>query len=159
VKAVRAVGSGEASFSLEYPIVIDGRNLYRPKEMARAGFVYHSVGRPVADSRKHVLRGQIGRNASGIHNSLCRYCWLAPGTGATSQIGQSASLRFNGSLCNTSGANLLFVSAVMCNVVASGAKRNQVLLGIIAGMTPKLFVVGLQVRHGAARLTPPAVAP
>jgi len=33
---------------LKYPIVIDGRNLYRPDEMAQAGFVYHSVGRQLA---------------------------------------------------------------------------------------------------------------
>jgi UDPglucose 6-dehydrogenase len=33
---------------LKYPIVIDGRNLYRPYEMAQAGFVYHSVGRQLA---------------------------------------------------------------------------------------------------------------
>jgi hypothetical protein len=46
----------------------------------------------------------------------------------------------------------------MCNVVASGAKRDQVLFGIVAGMTPKLFVVDLQVRHRAAQLTPPAIA-
>jgi len=42
--------------------------------------------------------------------------------------------------------------------VAGGAECNQVLLGIIAGMTPKLFVVDLQVRHRAARLTPPGIA-
>ena len=42
--------------------------------------------------------------------------------------------------------------------VACGAECNQVLLGIIAGMTPKLFVVDLQVRHPAARLTLPAIA-
>jgi len=105
-----------------------------------------------SDSRKHVLRGQIGRKASGIYNSLCRHCWLAPGTGATSQIGQSVPLRFKGSLSNTSGANLLSVSAVMCNVVASGAKRDQVLFGIVAGVAAKLFVVDFQVRHRAACL-------
>ena len=49
-------------------------------------------------------------------------------------------------------------SAVMCNVVASGAKRNQVLFGMVAGMAAKLFVMDLQVRHRAARLTPPAIA-
>ena len=35
--------------------------------------------------------------------------------------------------------------------VACGAECNQVLLGIIVGMTPKLFVVNFQVRHCAAR--------
>jgi UDPglucose 6-dehydrogenase len=33
---------------VKHPIVIDGRNLYRPAEMAQAGFVYHSIGRSVA---------------------------------------------------------------------------------------------------------------
>ncbi|MBR0845987.1 UDP-glucose/GDP-mannose dehydrogenase family protein, partial [Bradyrhizobium liaoningense] len=30
------------------PIVVDLRNIYRPEEMAAAGFTYESVGRPSA---------------------------------------------------------------------------------------------------------------
>ena len=29
------------------PIVVDLRNIYRPDEMAEAGFIYHSIGRPL----------------------------------------------------------------------------------------------------------------
>ncbi len=42
--------------------------------------------------------------------------------------------------------------------MARGAKRDQVLFGVVAGVTPKLFVMDFKVRHGAAELTPPAVA-
>jgi hypothetical protein len=42
--------------------------------------------------------------------------------------------------------------------MALRAERDKILFGVVAGMTPKLFVVDLQVRHGAARLTPPAIA-
>jgi UDPglucose 6-dehydrogenase len=31
---------------LKYPIVLDGRNLYKPQEMAAAGLNYYSIGRP-----------------------------------------------------------------------------------------------------------------
>jgi len=42
--------------------------------------------------------------------------------------------------------------------MARGAKRDQVLFRVMARVTPKLFVMDFKVRHGAARLTPPAVA-
>jgi UDPglucose 6-dehydrogenase len=34
---------------MRYPVVIDGRNLFTPKQMAAAGFHYYSVGRPLAE--------------------------------------------------------------------------------------------------------------
>jgi len=34
--------------ALKFPIVIDGRNLYKPKYMHEQGFTYVSVGRPAA---------------------------------------------------------------------------------------------------------------
>jgi UDPglucose 6-dehydrogenase len=30
---------------LKYPIVLDGRNLYKPADMASAGLNYYSIGR------------------------------------------------------------------------------------------------------------------
>jgi len=32
--------------AVRFPIVIDGRNLYKPQEMVKHGFTYVSVGRP-----------------------------------------------------------------------------------------------------------------
>jgi len=43
--------------------------------------------------------------------------------------------------------------------VALGAERNQVLLGIGAGMATELFVVNLKIGHRPARLTAPGIAP
>jgi UDPglucose 6-dehydrogenase len=41
--------------SLRYPIVIDGRNLYEPSEMAEHGFTYLSVGRPSANQAREAV--------------------------------------------------------------------------------------------------------
>ena len=50
---------------LRYPIVIDGRNLYRPEKMAEAGFIYSSVGRPdVFPRKKAPLRISQANNTS-----------------------------------------------------------------------------------------------
>lgn len=43
--------------TLRYPIVIDGRNLYDPSEMARHGFTYLSVGRPAAHPVRDTTEG------------------------------------------------------------------------------------------------------
>lgn len=38
--------------ALKYPILVDGRNLFRPFEMAEQGFIYVSVGRPQVGSQR-----------------------------------------------------------------------------------------------------------
>jgi len=51
---------------VKHPIVIDGRNLYRPAEMARAGFVYYSIGRSVAIPESMSADGAAARRESAI---------------------------------------------------------------------------------------------
>src|SRR5207248_5634651 len=42
----RALDLARVKQLLRQPLVIDLRNIYQPDEMAAAGFVYHSIGRP-----------------------------------------------------------------------------------------------------------------
>jgi UDPglucose 6-dehydrogenase len=48
--------------ALSYPIIFDGRNLFNPREMARLGFIYESIGRPrlaVEESGSSANREQV----------------------------------------------------------------------------------------------------
>ena len=45
-------------YTLRYPIIIDGRNLYDPATMVERGFTYMSVGRPASQQTRDVSVGQ-----------------------------------------------------------------------------------------------------
>jgi UDPglucose 6-dehydrogenase len=52
-----ALDLGRVKSSLRYPIVVDGRNLFKPAQMEAAGLNYYSVGRPDAvGERRTALR-------------------------------------------------------------------------------------------------------
>jgi UDPglucose 6-dehydrogenase len=44
--AYRALDLKRLASAMESPCLVDLRNIYRPEEATRAGFRYHSVGRP-----------------------------------------------------------------------------------------------------------------
>jgi UDPglucose 6-dehydrogenase len=44
----RALNLDQLKLIMAQPIVVDLRNIYRPEEMKAAGFIYQSIGRPVA---------------------------------------------------------------------------------------------------------------
>jgi UDPglucose 6-dehydrogenase len=44
----RALDLDRLKATMTQPIIVDLRNIYRPEEMAAAGFVYESVGRSSA---------------------------------------------------------------------------------------------------------------
>ena len=45
-KEFAAMDLAKLNRAMRFPIVIDGRNLYKPQEMQSHGFTYVSVGRP-----------------------------------------------------------------------------------------------------------------
>jgi UDPglucose 6-dehydrogenase len=47
-KEFRSPSFDEIHARLRHPVIFDGRNLYDPASVARHGFEYHSIGRPVA---------------------------------------------------------------------------------------------------------------
>jgi UDPglucose 6-dehydrogenase len=47
-KEFAAIDLARLNRAMRFPIVIDGRNLYKPQEMQNHGFTYVSVGRPTA---------------------------------------------------------------------------------------------------------------
>jgi UDPglucose 6-dehydrogenase len=44
----RALDLDRIKSALKFPLIFDMRNIYKPMEMAAAGFTYHSLGRPLA---------------------------------------------------------------------------------------------------------------
>ena len=42
----RALDFARLKATMERPLLIDLRNIYRPEDVARAGFAYEGVGRP-----------------------------------------------------------------------------------------------------------------
>ena len=50
-KAFRTIEPDLLKRSLNYPIVVDGRNLFDPKTMADAGILYYAIGRGEKSSK------------------------------------------------------------------------------------------------------------
>jgi UDPglucose 6-dehydrogenase len=62
-KEFAAIDLARLNGAMRFPIVIDGRNLYKPQEMQSHGFTYVSVGRPTAyraqEGKPRKGRGQV----------------------------------------------------------------------------------------------------
>ena len=51
----RALDLARVKAALVSPNVVDLRNIYKPEEMAAAGFSYHSIGRAAAEPRRAAM--------------------------------------------------------------------------------------------------------
>ncbi len=67
---------GEMQARMASPVIFDGRNLYNPQEAADAGFVYYSIGRPVAQTERRYVSRPVGRAPNGGGPCKGRGCWL-----------------------------------------------------------------------------------
>ena len=61
-----ALDVGRMKSLLRYPIVIDGRNLFKPGMMAAAGINYYSVGRPDVVGERRAVPRPIGLKAEVV---------------------------------------------------------------------------------------------
>jgi UDPglucose 6-dehydrogenase len=52
----RALDLARVKDLLRAPLIIDLRNIYQPDEMTEAGFVYHSIGRSIAEPQAGTIR-------------------------------------------------------------------------------------------------------
>ena len=47
---LREVDLAELKEVMNVPVIVDGRNMFDPHEMADSGFTYRCIGRPAVDS-------------------------------------------------------------------------------------------------------------
>jgi len=64
-KEFQRLDLGRIQKILRFPIVVDGRNLFSPDRMAKAGLTYYSIGRP-AVNRPHPLSLKSRQNRKGM---------------------------------------------------------------------------------------------
>jgi UDPglucose 6-dehydrogenase len=54
--------------AMQFPLLVDGRNLYDPHDMLRRGFIYHAIGRRVPPNVAAAVRGALDARHNGHAN-------------------------------------------------------------------------------------------